>query len=266
MLWLRRFGIWLVSLYALYTAALIALQGSFIYPFSDRPFSSADYARVEVPVPEAAPLPVRVARGQPGAPVVVYFMGNVGALDLFLPMLEHHRQRGRTVVAMTYRGGGGTEGSPSETRLKADALAVMQSVPEIAGEGPVVVQGFSLGTGLALHAAAARPDRVSGVLLAAPYARLCELMERQAKVPACTLPGVQAWRSADRLEGIAAPTLILHGGADTLIPPDQSARLAAAMGTQGLDVTRQIIPDAAHNNLMRFPAYLRAIDAFIDAL
>lgn len=265
MRWLLGFVVVAMSLYGAYAAALVLLQGHFLYPFSDRSFSSPHYTRAEIAVAEAADLPVRVADAGPGAPVVVYFMGNVGALDIFLPMLDHHRTAGRTVVAMTYRGGGGTPGKPSEARLKADALALMDALPTLVPEaGPVILHGYSLGTGLAIHVAAQRP--VDGILLSAPYARICELMAKTARLPACQIPGVQGWTSADNVTGITAPVAILHGSDDTLIPPDHSARLAQAMQTAGITVDRQVIPKGGHSNLMGTPGYLSTLDRMIQTM
>ena len=252
-----------VLLYVAYVVAMIWLHPKFIYPFSQTAFSYTEYQRVEVPVAGDAPVEVRVFQGASGAPVMVYFMGNVGALESFAAMLEHHRMADRTVVAMAYRGGGGIEGTPSERQLKRDADAVMDALPGLipADAGPVIVQGYSLGTGLALHVGA-RPE-VSGILLVAPYARLCELMARAAYVPACWLPGVQKWPSIDVLDGIRVPVRILHGDKDRLIPPEQSFRLGEAIAAQGARVTRLEIPDGGHNDLLRRPKYLPAIDRFV---
>ena len=57
------------------------------------------------------------------APVVLYFMGNAGSLAAFEPILARQRLGGApVVVAMTFRGGGGMDGRPSEAGLKSDAL------------------------------------------------------------------------------------------------------------------------------------------------
>ena len=260
--------VWVIAaaavLYAAYAVAMILLHPRFIYPFSQAEFSYPDYERVLVAVPDADPLELRVAKGKTGAPVILYFMGNVGALEIFSAMLEHHRLVGRSVVAMAYRGGGAVPGAPSEKQLKRDAEAAMDFAVELSQEvgGPLIVQGYSLGTGLAQHVVE-RKANAEGMILVSPYARMCELMAQASNLPACWLPGIQAWRTIDDIGMIKAPVKIIHGTADTLIPPDHSARLLAEYERQGKPASRELIDGAGHSNLMQWPEYLRAIDAFI---
>jgi acetyl esterase/lipase len=42
------------------------------------------------------------------------------------------------------------------------------------------------------------------------------------------------------------PTLLIHGSADNLVPPDQSERLAAAMRKAGVPVQLLLLPGADH--------------------
>lgn len=246
--------------YGLYGAVMVAIHKRYIYPFDQTVFNHPDFTAVEIPVEGAAPLPAYVAEGPPDAPVIVYFMGNGGSLDLFRSILDYHLGQGASVVAMSYRGGGGTPGPTSEAQLKADALALMDALPGLGFEDPPLVHGYSLGSGLAVHVAARR--KVAAVLLSAPYDRLCTLLAKASYLPACRLPGVETWRSADDLDGIEAPITILHGDRDALIPPVRSEGLRDAMESTGIEVTRTEIAGANHVDLMSFPDYLAALDAF----
>lgn len=250
---------------ALYAAAMVWLHPRYIYPFGQERFETPAFRAVSLPVEGAPPLPVYVAEAGQGAPAILYFMGNAGALSLFRPMLDHHRAAGRSVVAMTYRGGGGTQGTPSEARLKADALALRDALPELLGHPPgaVVLHGYSLGTGLALHVAARRA--VDGVILTAPYTRLCRLMAAASYLPACLLP-VQRWESVSDAPAVTAPVLVLHGSDDRLIPPAMGAALTDALLAGGTEAAFLSVPGAGHSDLMDFPAYLQAIDGFVDGL
>lgn len=249
-----------LSAYALYAIAMVLLHPRFIYPFFPEPFEHPVYTRLDLG--NAGPVLYAHDAGE-GAPVVVYFMGNVGALGPFLPMLEHHRTAGRSIVAMGYRGGGGLPGEPSETQLKSDALQAFDAVPQaIAQPGKVVVQGYSLGTGLALHVAARRD--VDAVILSAPYAKLCRLMARASYLPACRLPGVQTWNSEKDAATAEKPTLVLHGTADALIPIEEGRRLFNVLKFDGHVLNRMVeIQGAGHNNLISFASYLQEIDSFV---
>ncbi|EBA05970.1 alpha/beta hydrolase [Sagittula stellata] len=254
-----------VLAYVAYGVAAVSVHTRLVYPFhSQVEFSEYGFDPQDVST-DAGPLRVYKHVGAAGAPVVIYFMGNVGALRAFAPMLRHHAEAGRSVVAMGYRGGGGVPGTPSEDRLKADALAVFDALPELVGkDGPVIVHGYSLGTGLALHAAAERP--VDGMILAAPYARLCELMSARSFLPACVMPGVQKWQSLDDARRVMAPSLVIHGTEDSLIPFSHGERVAAALDEAGSETTLVPIELGGHDDLFGKPGYLSSIDAFIDGI
>ncbi len=248
----------LALLYLGYAALMVALHPRFIYPFGAAAFSDPAFIRHQLPGGAV----VYVAEAPPDAPVVLYFMGNVGYLEAFAPMLDHHRAAGRSVVALAYPGGGGVPGRPSETLLKAQALATYDALPALLPEatGPIVAHGYSLGSGLALHVAAER--EVAGVVLSAPYARLCELMAAQSWLPACQLPLVQRWDNLALAPRVTAPVLVTHGSADGLIGIGQGRRLAEALP----EAEFVEIAGAGHNDLLGFPRFLEAIDGFVGGL
>ncbi|MEM6374401.1 MAG: alpha/beta hydrolase [Pseudomonadota bacterium] len=250
----------LVLGYGVYGVVMVAIHKRYIYPFDQTVFDHPAFTPVEIAVAGASPLPAYVAKGAPDAPVIVYFMGNGGSLDLFRSILDYHLGQGASVVAMSYRGGGGTPGPTSEAQLKKDALALMDALPGLGFEDPPLVHGYSLGTGVAVHVAARR--EVAAVLLSAPYDRLCTLLAQASYLPACWLPGVEKWRSADDLGGINAPVTILHGDLDALIPQVRSEGLKEAMEGAGIEVMRAVIAGANHVDLMAFSDYLAALDAF----
>ncbi len=58
-----------------------------------------------------------------GKPVVLYFQGNGGALDLRVGRFQWLIADGTGLVALSYRGYGGSSGTPSEQGLIRDAVA-----------------------------------------------------------------------------------------------------------------------------------------------
>lgn len=249
----------LVGTYLAYAIALVALHPQFIYPFGADPFDNPDF-RQEVVTDQDVPIAI-VQGDDPVA--VLYFMGNGGSLAYFTYSLRAHQAADRTLAAMEYRGGGGIAGKPSEAGMKADALAAYDWLAT-QHSGPIVVHGFSLGTGLAIHVAARR--EVAAILLDAPYARLCALMTQAAWVPACYLPAVQKWDSLADVAALSAPVMIQHGDADQLIPITQGQQLATAMRAVGLDVTFHTSENATHNNLAGQPDYRGRMDDFLAHL
>lgn len=254
----------LVVAYVLYGVVMTVLHPRFIYPFGAEPFHDPAFTEVTVPVTGRADLGAAVhLSGDPKAPVILFFMGNVGILGPHKIALDPHVAAGRTVVAMEYRGGGGRPGVPSEAALKADGLALFDALPGIVGpqHGPIFVHGYSLGTGIALHVAAER--EVAGVMLDAPYARICELMQRAAWLPACQMPFVQKWNSLRDAARVHAPVLIQHGLDDQTIPPQQGQRLAQALTRAGAKVRLEKLKGGNHENLATLPPWVSNIAAFI---
>jgi hypothetical protein len=246
----------LIGAYLLYAIAMVFAHPQFIYPFGAAPFENPRYTQELVTEREDA----MAWRDGDDATAVLFFMGNGGALAYFTDTLEAHEQAGRPIVAMEYPGGGGIPGIPSEMGLKADALAAYDWLAA-RHAGPIVVHGYSMGTGLALHVAAERP--VDAVLLDAPFVKMCELMTKASWLPACYMPGVQRWDSAALIPGVAAPVLIQHGTADQLIPISNCARLRDLMQATGLAVTFHAVEGATHNNLAGQAGYAARIDQFL---
>jgi uncharacterized protein len=241
--------------------AVVLLHRSYLYPFSDQAFSIAGFVQEPVPVTGQPDLPVQVFHAaDPAAPVIIYFMGNAGALQIFERPLTQMRDAGFSVVAMPYRGGGGVPGQPTEARLIADALAVFDWTQGWA-EGPIVLRGYSLGTGLALAVAAER--EADTVILTAPYTRLCTLIADRIVLPACVLPGIDKWDSVARAARVSERVLILHGTADALVPFAMGEALAEVLRTNGADVIFVPIAGGDHVSLDLDPAYGAAVDGFM---
>jgi hypothetical protein len=219
------------------------------------------FARAEIAAEDGTLLRIAYAEGRPGAPSVLFFMGNAGALSIFEPWLAAHRAAGRGVAALEYRGGGGNPGRASEARLKADAVAAFDWL-RARGGGPIYVHGFSLGAGLAIHVAARR--EAAGAILEAPFAQACRLMARASLLPACRLP-VQRWDSLADVPGIEEPVLLLHGDADRQIPIGESELLFAAFASEGRAARLIRFGGYGHSNLTASPDYAKAIAEFLAA-
>lgn len=230
---------------------LVVAHPRFIYPFQADDSVLPGFKRVSLEGSDGVQVFGQERSGE--GPVLLYFMGNAGAVPFFASGFERHIAADRHIIALEYRGGGGRPGTPSETILKRDALTVADYA--LTKSKPVIVQGFSLGTGLALHVSARRS--VERVVLTAPYDRLCRVMAARTGLPVCLLPFVQKWPAFEDFENVTVPRLVLHGAADDLIPPARSAAFV------GPNITRLIIPDAGHNDIGSYPAYGAAIDAFL---
>ncbi|MBI3704889.1 MAG: alpha/beta hydrolase [Rhizobiales bacterium] len=149
-------------------------------------------------------------------PVVLYFQGNAGALDLRAERFRWLLADGTGLLALNYRGYGGSSGKPSEDGLIRDALAAYDFAAARYAQKRIVLWGESLGTAVAVALAAER--QVGGVMLDAPFSSA-------ADVGASAYPFVPVrwfmrdpFRSDLRIARVSAPLLVLHGERDRVIP------------------------------------------------
>lgn len=158
-------------------------------------------------------------------PVVIYFHGNAGALDLRVDRFTWLVAEGVGLVALSYRGYGGSSGRPTEAGLIADARAAYEFAVLRYGAKRIVLWGESLGTAVAVALAAER--EAAGLILDAPFTSI-------ADVGASAYPFVPVrwlikdeFRSDERIGRVTAPILVLHGERDIIVPIRFAERLFA---------------------------------------
>ena len=101
------------------------------------------------------------------SPVILYFQGNGGALRHRADRFTQLVQNGFGLVAVAYRGFGGSTGSPSETGLLLDAETANAFCTDYYAAKRIVVWGESLGTGVAV--ALAGKHLIGRLVLEAPF-------------------------------------------------------------------------------------------------
>jgi cephalosporin-C deacetylase-like acetyl esterase len=196
----------------------------------------------------------------PLQPLVIYFAGNAeeategasGARDDYGV---------RAVLLMNYRGYGKSEGRPSERALVADALQVFDWAakhPEI-DPARIAVHGRSLGSGIAVPVAAARP--VKCVVLTSPFGSALDVAREMYPWLPVKLLLRHSFDSVYLAPAVKARALILVGQDDNIIPPHHSQRLAKAWGGP---VDRAEFNGVGHNDLQIHPEYGMAVRAFLD--
>ena len=92
-----------------------------------------------------------------GKPVILYFHGNGGALRYRVERFRRLIRDGVGLVALEYRGYGGTSGTPTEAGLIADAEAAYAFAAARYPAQQLVFWGESLGSGVAVALAAEKP-------------------------------------------------------------------------------------------------------------
>ncbi len=161
-------------------------------------------------------------------PVIVYFHGNGGALRYRVQRFRKLINDGIGLVALEYRGFGGSSGSPSEAGLIADGEAAYAFAAARYPVQQIVLWGESLGSAVAVAVAAAKP--VGRVILEAPFTSAASVAELHYWYIPVRLLMKDQFRTDERIGKVTAPVLILHGVHDRIVP--------YAMGERLFDLTK----------------------------
>ena len=195
---------------------------------------------------------VQVAhRPHPGPRALIYFGGN--AEDVSLTRVELAALLSNTALYLLhYRGFGGSEGSPSEAALRADAQALYAHV---AGRhSAVTVVGRSLGTGPAVHLAATQP--VQRLVLLVPFDSLLAVARGAMPWLPVDLLLLDRWDAAAEAPLVRAPTTIVAAAVDQVVPTRHAVALHRAFQPGVAELV--LVPDLDHNSPILSSAAFRA--------
>jgi uncharacterized protein len=192
-------------------------------------------------------------------PLLIYYGGNAEEVTAFAADAAH-AYGSRAVLLMNYRGYGDSGGKPGEKALVADAVEIFDWAARRTDidTSRIALHGRSLGSGVAVQVAAARP--VKCVLLTSPF-------DSARAVAAGIYPWLPVglmmrhpFDSAALAPQLKMPALILMGGSDTLIPPRHSERLASLWAGP---VQKLSFEGFGHNDINMNPRYDAAIQSFL---
>ncbi len=209
-------------------------QDDLLYPAQrdDTPPSAkglADFTGVRIKTPDGETLAAWWAPPPPGAGVVLYLHGQLGSLGSQNYIATRARDlaaAGFGVLAIDYRGFGGSTGRPSEAGLITDARAAYDFIRMETPAAPIALFGTSLGTGVAVALAAQTQEK--GVILDSPFSSALHVaQERYPWLPASMLMR-DTWDSAARIGAADSPLLLIHCDTDRTVPFAEGAALFAA--------------------------------------
>jgi fermentation-respiration switch protein FrsA (DUF1100 family) len=151
-----------------------------------------------------------------GKPLVIYFQGNAEGLAARVGRFTWLTADGTGLLALCYRGYGGSSGTPSEDGLIRDAAAAYGFARERTPARRIVLFGESLGTAVAVALAAGHD--VAAVILDAPFTSAAEV--GAAAYPFAPVGWLMKdkFRSDERIASVAAPLLVMHGEQDRIVP------------------------------------------------
>jgi pimeloyl-ACP methyl ester carboxylesterase len=251
-----------------------------------------DFPRTTIAV--AGTLPVRLSAidigplGQAEKPAtIVAIHGAGGDSEQWKYQIEHFSKRYR-VVAPDLRGHGQSEQPRSSYSLEEFLWDFTQTLDRLRVEQPFVLLAHSFGGPIALTFAATQPQRVSRLVLVAtaPELHLNPLVEALLKLPLpmrtlerlrpLIAPQLHAplwvirrvlastlfpWRGWSLLPQVSAPTLIIGGQFDLIVPMSALQRMRAELPNARLKIVRY----ARHLPQLERPAAVnRDIEGFVE--
>ena len=160
---------------------------------------------------------------QDGKLLMLYFQGNAGSLRTRADRFRAFVEDGTGLVALSYRGYGGSTGSPSERGLIADAQAAYAFAVARTPAERIVVFGESLGGGVAVALAATH--RIGGLVLEAPFTSAADIGAAAYWFLPVRLLMKDPFRSDALIGKVSVPLLILHGARDGVVPVALGERL-----------------------------------------
>jgi uncharacterized protein len=159
-----------------------------------------------------------------GHPLILYFHGNGGALVDRVPRFRALAASGYGLLAICYRGYGGSTGSPSQKGLMEDGETAYLEARARGYDGDrIVLMGESLGTGVAIALAATH--EAAALVLDSPYSSAVEVAAAHYAIFPVNWLMLDRFRSDLVIGDVHIPIVVLHGDEDDVIPISLARRL-----------------------------------------
>ncbi|NNJ75112.1 MAG: alpha/beta fold hydrolase [Anderseniella sp.] len=159
---------------------------------------------------------------KPDAPVILYMHGNAGTLGDRAERFGVFHREGFGVLVLSWRGYGGSTGSPTESGFIEDGRAAMKFLQQKGiPASRVILFGESLGTGVATQLAANPDTSPLAVVLEAPFTSAADVARTRYWFLPVNLLMKDQYRSIDFAPKVTAPVIVLHGTTDRIIPFEQ---------------------------------------------
>lgn len=187
---------------------------------------------------------------------VIYYGGNAESIEYNIQGFQQAFPD-RAVFLIAYRGYGASEGTPSESSLYADALAVFDKVA--AKHKNVSLIGRSLGSGIATYVAANR--KAEKLVLVTPFDSIVAIAQQLYPFLPVQYVLLDRYESIARIPQISESTLMLVAEHDQVVPRENSNRLEHAF--QKDQVNAVLIRGANHNSIGSYNDYWTSLKAFL---
>jgi fermentation-respiration switch protein FrsA (DUF1100 family) len=182
------------------------------------------------------------------APAMLYLHGARWNLTGSSSRIARYRALGFSILAIDYRGFGKSSGdTPSEESAYEDAHAAWKQLVQLTPDSRHYVYGHSLGGAVAIDLARGN-KQVDGLILESTFTSIRDMAKTFSWgwLPV-ELVLTQRFDSLDKIAGVEAPTLIVHGKEDRFVPVAMSEQLYAA--SKATKKQLLLVNGAGHSNI-----------------
>lgn len=240
-----------------------AFNASLFFPRRDATPRPANARDVRVDVAPGIALHLRLHDTPAARCVVLLFHGNGEVVADYDAAASSFARVGAALAVVDYRGYGASDGTPTLRACITDAHAVLAAVRASADERPLVVMGRSLGSACAAELCQLAPVAAAGFIFESGIGDVYGILRRRGIDTSAPLPeeDLAVFDPLRKFARCKAPTLVLHGANDTLIPAREARLTFDALATA--DKTLVLVPERGHNDLSHHPIYRDALAAFL---
>jgi hypothetical protein len=204
------------------------------------------------------------------APAILLYHGNGEIAADYDQIARLYTHMDITLLVVDYRGYGRSRGTPTASNLLADAVTVFDALGRLLKENGLspsrlYVMGRSLGSAAAIEVASHSPGQLAGLIIESGFSDTFALLARLGVGVRGADEERDGFGSGIKMARVTTRSLIIHGGADVLIPSADGRKLYDRCAAD--DKRWVLIPGGGHNDLMMvgLTAYLEAIREFVHA-
>jgi len=221
-------------------------------------YGLTEFADVRIPTSDGLNVQAWYHKASEGFPTLLYFHGNGGNLSNRVHYYHDLKEAGFGLLALSYRGYGMSEGSPSEEGFYNDARAAIAYAKDTLSVKPeeMIFYGESIGTGVAVQMAT---EYASGALvLQSPYSSMVDLARYYYPWLPVTILLTDRFDSISKIARNRVPLLLFHGEKDEIVP----LRFGKALFDAAPNPKEAVYMSASGHVNLDFPLQTKSLVAF----
>ena len=212
----------LTILYVSICAYMYIFQRNFLYhPYKNNYLRgeklNAKIKEIFIPSTEGITLKSWFYKNSNNKYTVLFFHGNAGELGNRIYKLNELKNLNLNYLIISWRGFSGNKGSPTEQGLYNDAKSAVEWLEKNnIKKNKIILYGESLGTGVAVEIG--QNQDFAGIILESPYTSIVDAAKIYYPYLPVDLILKDKYLSLKKIKNINSPVLLMHGGADIIIP------------------------------------------------